>query len=294
MVTERFGILRHRHPIVFAGGSITPLDDIEDTLTDVAAVTHPDGHCYPPTQVTVVQGRREGIDTEEEVPRSRRPALLHSLPATHVVTVDAPLDTDFKRGDGGFLIHLAAYLFGTRVQFEEWDIDGRVPVDAETHAVHVTPKQASSFFTTGYDTWRLWPHKSRQAFTTALYLHSKAPAYEWLWESFLVEYMAFDALWKLSGQPNLGHRARIRQMCDRFGLPFDDTIAQEIVALRNDLVHEGLWEGDAPGFRVTQHGWQCTRRIRMLNQRIVAASLGWTGEYVRASWIHSSWYHFFR
>lgn len=293
MVTERFGILRHRHAIEFGAGTITPLDDIEETLADIAKEMNPDGHCYPPTQVTVVQRWPEG-EADEEVPRSRRPALVHPLPATHAVAVDSPLENDFKRADGGFLIHLAAYLFGARVQFEDWDIDGRIPVKAETHAVHVTPKQASSFFTIAYATWRSWPRESRQAFTTALYVHSKAPAYEWLWESFLVEYMAFDTLWKLSGQPYKRHRARIEQMCDRFGLFFDAAIAQEIVDLRNGLVHEGIWEGDTPGFRVTQHGWQCTRRIRMLNQRIIAASLGWTGEYVRASWIHSSQYRFFR
>jgi hypothetical protein len=82
-------------------------------------------------------------------------------------------------------------------------------------------------------------------------------------------------------------------MCTRFGLAFDATVAQDIAALRNDLVHEGIWEGDAPGFRVTQHGWECARRLRMLNQRIVAAAVGWTGEYVRASWIHSNEYRFF-
>lgn len=294
MATEKFGVLRHRHPIAFTGGSITPLDDIEDTLVDVTAAMHPDGHCYPPTQVTVSQFYRNGLEVEEEVPRSRRPALLHPLPATHVLAVETPLEADFKRGDGGFLLHLAAYLFGTRLQFEEWYVDGRIPVEAQTHAVHVTPKTASSFFTISYDTWRLWSRETRQAFTTALYLHSKAPAYEWLWERFLVEYMAFDTLWKLSGHPKQSHRRRIEQMCDRFRIPYDDAVAQEIVALRNDLVHEGIWEGDSPGFQVTQHGWQCTRRIRMLNQRIVAATLGWTGEYIQTSWIHSRQYRLFK
>lgn len=293
MVMERFGILRHQHPISFSGGMIVPVDDFDEALADVAEATHRDGYIYPPTQKTVREVYQGDTLIEEEVPRSERPALLYPVIATHTVSVESPLEADFKRGDGGFLVHLAAYLFGARVQFAEWLIDGRVPIEYPTHAVHVQPGRASAFFTVAYDTWRTWPFNKRRPFTTALYMHSKAPAYEWLWESFLMEYMTFDALWKLSGLPSKGHAARIEQLCALYNLPYDANVADEMAKLRNNLVHEAIWEGDAPGFAVTQQGWQCNRRLRMLNQRVIAAQVGWTGSYVQSNWIHSQFFCFF-
>src|SRR5687768_7922717 len=269
MAVERFGFLSHRSPIVFNGGAIEPLPDIELEWQRAEATKHPhDGHWYPPPSVTV---KMEWNGTElvpgEEVPHSSRPALMWPLPPTHTVSVDSPLEQDFKRGDGAFLIYLAAYLFACRVQFEEWEIDGRVPIRPRHVPAAVTASMASKFFAVAYDTWRAWDCDKRQAFTTCLYMHSKAPAYEWPWEQFTVEYMVFDALCELNGIARR-HSERPAKVCAHFSLYFEtstEPVAEAIVKLRNRLFHEALWEQDTPGFAITQNGWDSMWQLRQLN-----------------------------
>jgi hypothetical protein len=129
--------------------------------------------------------------------------------------------------------------------------------------------------------------------TNALFVHSKAPSYEWNWEQFLVEYMVFDNLWKQLSLPRCPHAQRIEQVCGHLGMDFDTDAAGGIVDLRNSLVHEGIWEGDTPGFAVTQHGWDSFNRLRALNHKVIAASLGWSGKYPKSSWANCGMKQFF-
>lgn len=306
MPRDLFGPLQHPYSIDFGAGRIDPLPELADLLGGLQRSVHPDGYLYPPRQHQVqyvwprlhryrivratrrlllrVRAKFGALDPAVEdaallgqvpkiVPQSTRPAFLWCLPATHSVTVDHSIDPEFRHGDGGFVIHLAGYLYGKRVQFQDWQFDGRVAYSHSAHAVYPTPSTAAHLFSKGFNTWRTFPMKKRRSFVTALYLHTKVPSYEWVWEQFMIEYMVFDALWKITGLSGAGHRDRIKTACSQFGLPFDEHVPGEIVNLRNNLVHEAVWEEQTPGFALTHHGWDRTHQLRALNQRLIPAIL---------------------
>jgi hypothetical protein len=285
---DSFGVLRHPVVIAFDGGEIRPLKDHSSIVAQVDEGINPDGFYYPPPQVTVSETRRG----EEEVPRSKRCALVYSLPPTHTIRLDSPVQSDFRRGDGGFLIHLAAYVFGTRLQFSDWWVEGRIPIRQRTHAVEVTTSKATAFFSAAYATWRTWNDTTKKNFTGAIYLHSKAPGYEWTWEQFLMEYLVLDSLWRHAddvhrlgrAKTKVKHHERIERLCTHFALWYDNGVAGEIVGLRNELFHEAIWEGDTPGFAVSYRGHHLCNCLRALNQRLIAAAAGFKGPYSGSSW----------
>ena len=52
-------------------------------------------------------------------------------------------------------------------------------------------------------------------------------------------------------------------------MPTDGTIVDEIVKARNELFHEALWEGEKPGFKLTQARYTCLNLLKSSNQRVL-------------------------
>ena len=70
---------------------------------------------------------------------------------------------DFREADGAFLMHLAAYLYGYRLQFHDWWLDGRIPMKRGTHHIIIPDSIAEQFFSVAYKQWRDWDEASRRA-----------------------------------------------------------------------------------------------------------------------------------
>jgi len=123
---DKIGFLAVNQKIEFEGGSLTPVPNLEDLITQVKDCTNPDGFVYPPYTRTYQERFEltpEGteVTARTPVPGSERPALLFQLPASHILSVDTPFSKrPFRDGDGGFLLNLIAYLFGVRLQFHDW------------------------------------------------------------------------------------------------------------------------------------------------------------------------------
>jgi hypothetical protein len=124
---------------------------------------------------------------------------------------------------------------------------------------------------------------------------NRAPAYEWDWEHFIIEYFVFDACWKSAvelklvpekdGRGNrITHRERINWLCAKFNLQHKTDIIREIVNLRNDLFHEALWDRGQPGTASTSGSFFSPLHLRRFNQRLVLALLGYENDYMRSSW----------
>jgi hypothetical protein len=149
---------------------------------------------------------------------------------------------------------------------------------------------ADDFLSQAYDCWRGWDEASRRSFINILYMHARAPAYQWHWESFLIDYMVLDALYRLAhaihGVSARIHGARIEALCTFYGLWYDPVVAGEIVSLRNELFHEALWSGDSPGSSFDEQVYDRTQCLRDLNQRLIPAMLGFQGAYTRSAWIN--------
>ena len=141
---------------------------------------------FPPTSIP------DTVEIGEAIPNTRRPAFLWRIPPSHTLAVDTDLDRDtFRRQTGLFVIHLLGYFFGTRLQFEHWWVDSRIPTKPQADIVN-PQRVVPPFLSTAVRTWRAWPEKDRKAMAGVLFMHDRVPGYEWPWERFNFEYTVFD------------------------------------------------------------------------------------------------------
>ena len=277
VVRARFGFLLCEYVIEFEGGTISPVSNYDEVLALVEQYTHEDGFLYPPLGWRV-------NESGEEVPKTRRPVHLHPVTASHELSLHFSGTTeDLRKGPGGIVIHLLAYLFGVRLQFEGGWLDGRVPI-CSTHNIHVTKAVAEDFLSCCYQIWQKWPQRNQKLISNLLFMHSRAPSYEWDWERFMIEYMVFDGCWKLSGLDDKSHADRIKTLCKELRIPVDVNLIDSIVKLRNNLFHETFWDGSQPCTGVSSEAFLQAYNLRRLNQRLIPALLGYNNSYVRTSW----------
>ncbi|MEO6544647.1 MAG: hypothetical protein ABIP05_11455 [Nitrospiraceae bacterium] len=279
MVRDCFGFLPFESNIEFEGGSISPVSNYDAIRASVEDHTYDDGFLYPHLTRLV---RELDEKTETKWP----PSLTYQISASHELSLSsAGTLEELRRGPSGFVIHLLAYLFGVRLQFHDWWVDGRMPIHS-THNIHVTKAVAEDFLSNCYQIWRMWPERNQKLISNLLFMHSRAPSYEWDWERFMIEYMVFDGCWKLSGfdGKRIGHGDRIKTLCDKWDIPADGALIDRIVGLRNDLFHETLWDKSQPCTGVSSEASVQAYNLRRLNQRLIPALLGYNNAYVKTSW----------
>lgn len=283
-----FGYLPHAFTINFDGGKVTPVSEFDYVTESVNRYINQDGFMYPPIEKRVTRDIFQDGDWEE-IPKSERPALFHPVPTSHELNLYSLKETEnLRKGAGGFIMHLLAYLFGVRLQFYNWWFDGRIPIN-RTHNIHLKRETVGKFVSFCYHTWRTWPKDAQKLITNVLYMHSRAPSYEWEWERFMVEYMVLDGCWKTASKLNklqakTHHKERIRVLCQEFGIPLDEKLITDIVTLRNELFHETLWDKSQPCTAPNGPGLAASLYIRKLNQRLVPAILGYDTPYIRTPW----------
>jgi hypothetical protein len=79
-----------------------------------------------------------------DIPNSDKPAPLFSMPASHSLVIVNPLVKDnLRNGDVGFLVHLLAFFFGTRLQFSDWRFDGKIPIRRMNSFAHASEVPSS-------------------------------------------------------------------------------------------------------------------------------------------------------
>lgn len=232
-----------------------------------------------------------------DIPKSDIPALLFSLPASHSLHIDNPLEKGNPRiGDAGLLVHLLAFFFGTRLQFWDWHFDGRVPIRRVTKFVHASDV-TSNFVSHIYQQWKKLPDHLRTRYINILYMHGKVRSCEWEWDAFLYQYMVSDAIHKfyeLSGNQKIRkHRDRLRSLCEHYGVPHEKDQLDTICTLRNDLFHEALWGGTTPGFQQGS-SYLAVKWLERLNSRLIVAMLDYSNDYTKSGWWFFGWEHFGR
>src|SRR5207237_4626138 len=130
---------------------------------------------YPPIVVT----RTTDLVTNEtkEVPNTRRPAFTWpvtppgagGLPASHTLSCPSPAaGVESRLGPPAFILHLLGYLFGARLQYEGWRVDGRVLVEGG-HNIHFNQATAEDFLSRSYQRWSSWSRPDQTDFVTLLF-----------------------------------------------------------------------------------------------------------------------------
>lgn len=133
---DKFGFLNIGRSFSFEGGVVTILENFEASRSWIDECTNRDGYLYPP-QVETVEIYPKKLEEIRGIPKTQRPALTHKLPASHEIELqEGYADGDVRNGDGGLIVHLLGYIFGTRLQFYDWWHDGRVPIKS-THNINV-------------------------------------------------------------------------------------------------------------------------------------------------------------
>ncbi len=285
---DRFGFLPCDWTFEFEGGEIRPIPEIDEVRKAVERYTNEDGFLYPPLS------QRVRLDWQTDrvlgkIAGTERPAHLHQVPPSHELCLRAPgTIEEVRKGPGAFIMHLVAYLFGVRLQFHDWWFDSRVPIRmGQTHNTYPNKAVVEHFLSHCYRVWESWSAEEQRLVTNVLFMHSRAPSYEWDWERFAIEYMVFDGCWKLAKKKhrvkNVGSN-RIESVCRIFAIPCDNNLAQKIVGLRNRLFHESLWDRLQPCTAVSDDAFQQPNNLRRLNQRLIPALFGYNNRYVQSIW----------
>lgn len=291
MYVDEFGFIPQRLDLLWDRGQIRTLECFEEAVRWFDAHSNRDGYLYPP----LIQWRSVGSEGESErLESTERPALLQRIPATHELRLRHSF-TDQRTGrlsDAGFIVRFLGFLLGHRCQFADWWVDGRILARKHNDYHIFLPDIVSVCLERALNAWSTWPRRDQTVFTNALFLHNRAPGYEWDWERFQGEYQVLDALCSMAcrrhgittkGHVLRGHVPRIEALCNHFGLARNPDLVRQIVNLRNDLVHEALWGGQVPT-SAPKGVFDLPFFIHHLNQRLGLAILGFTHDYMRTPW----------
>ncbi len=289
---QYFGFLPFKWVVEFDGGKIAPIPEYDELMVWVHQYVNEDGFLYPPI-VHRVELDSVTMKYLRKLPKTKRPAHLHRVPASHELVLPVSgTQEDFGRSPASFLIHLLSYLFGTRLQFCDWWLDGRVPIleKARAHNISFTQNTAEGFLSHCYKIWKTWPGEEQQLITNILFMHSRTSSYEWDWEQFIIEYVVLDGCYSFG--KSLGfvnkepvHRKRIEVLCQAFGIPAKEDLIKEIVEARNELFHETLWDHSQPCIAKGGSAYHMLPyHLRRLNQRLIPALFGYGTPYVNTKW----------
>lgn len=289
MYTDKFGFIPERLDLLWSEGQVRTIVEPSEALAWIEQYANTDGYLYPPLMHWRRGDPKDPEGESEKIEATERPALLHHLPATHELCLTRAPDEPgaFRLREGGFVVHFLGFLHGRRCQFWDWWVDGRVLTTRHNDYISLRPDVTSLCLERAFQRWATWPPRDQNVLTNALFLHNRAPMYEWDWERFQAEYQVLDAFYALAhrqfGVQAPRHATRIKALCDHFDLHRNESMIEEIVRLRNALVHEALWSDQMPT-SAPAGTFHLPFWLHRFNQRLGLALLGIENDYVRTKW----------
>ena len=298
-LATRFGFLYEPFSMSVAAVRIEPLPDYGERSAWYKASSNADGFFYPPQMALYT--RKSDSAKARKLPRTTRPARVYNLPASHAIEISAPIEQNQPYSDANFLIQVLAFIFGTRLQFEEWRLDGRVPTTSVLN-VFVDNATCAHFVEYMYLWWRTLPPDLRTRAVNLFYAFNRASAAEMDWDALHQQYMVFDGLFcfhkclKLalertptpvlkrdSKKPS--HEGRFDIMCSAYGIQPNKEVVKIIYKARNNFFHEAMWAGGMVGYGTTEPGAsQYSRSLSRLNARLLCAIAGYKNVYTASVW----------
>jgi hypothetical protein len=293
---DSFGFLFEQLNFSFDGGSVKTREDFVKARKWVNSQTNKDGYLYPSTSYTAAKNINS--NKWRRVPKTSRPAkFFHMPPSHHIALVNSTDQKADRYGLEGFVVEGLAFLFGTKLQFWDWFIEGRVPTKTQTINLSLLPSDVERFFGRAVPAWHGLSELNKKRMVNLLFVHSVAGAVEWDWQRFQLEYIVTDACYRIAH--DLGkckarrHEDRLFALCDSFGLAKDDKWFEYIIRLRNDLFHEALWAGGRPFSYQGSEAFFAPLHLRRFNHRLITALLCGVGRYTKTRWTSIGTYAFF-
>jgi len=233
---DKFGYLPFPFNLQFSGGRVTALPSLNKAIQTVKRRMHPNLYIYPTAKQK----------------RIRRPGSFHRLPSTHNIELYKAFASQeqARYADAGFVMHLLGFLYGRRCHFHGWWVDGKILFPEEIDHSIPTAHQAENIISRSLETWQAFGDRQRAASINVLLLHTRTQVYDLEYERFSCEYQLFDAVYALAHPKDEGqasHGKRIRSLCNEYKIPFEEELVKKIVDLRNNLLHEAIWDDRMPG-----------------------------------------------
>lgn len=289
---EKIGFIPLKLDVVFSKGRIQKLGTFDEAERYMHENSNTDGYYYPPV---VARYELKGPTYEKPnfaagpLPRSKRPAHLFKLPASHEIVLHWPYSDDPRNNECMFLVQFLACIFGIRAHITEWWIDGRIP-QKTSNDYNIYEKALPDLTDMALGTWLACKTPEQQLhLTNLLYMHNRVFSYEWDWEQFTVAYMVFDGCYRYlqrytDFQEVSGHAKRFKLVLDEIKIPFEEKRIKNFVNLRNNLFHETLWDSKHPGTSARHDAFIASRQMKKLCTRILLFILGYRGEYLAQPW----------
>ena len=289
-----FGFLEYPHNIYFEGGCICLIDKYEESLQFINELIHKNGFFYPPEVNTYTIRKGE---EDKKVPHTRRPVQLYHLPPSHNIIFEDKKDYEALREySGAFIIYILSYLFNTHLQFWDWRVSSKTPI-RRPHFIIISKPILERFLSYAFTKWKRWDRKQQIHYNNLLFMHSRAPSYQWEWERFMIEYMVFDGLYDLTCQINqeqvnkaktvyfpkkniVPHKGRFQILCEVYDICYLEKEVDNIYKLRNELFHKAMYGGAKPGFKSNSQLFTTPFFLRQLNQRILPATLEYKNKFI--------------
>ena len=260
-----FGFLAESTSVNFDGWRIEPVDDFEDTLREWHELSNPEGWVLPPIIEQInVQWTPEGEEISDVVPNTRRSADLWRMPSSHSLTYEGrepPAQEPTKPGAPYFIVQCLGVIIGCELQLSSWWVSGkkRLRPLGFLHPIGDALNRCLSVAYTWYDSQQ---DHSRKVISSSLFIHSHSESYEFTWERFLWQHMAFEGCYHLAkevhGMKVPRYTNRFQVFADHFGLHSDPDQFGMFSDIRNKLVHEVMWANHVPGFGRDGQPWNQT------------------------------------
>jgi hypothetical protein len=292
---DSFGYLSERIDFSFPGGSIKTSSDFAKVRKWVNAQTNKDGYLYPSTEYKVTKDITS--NKWKRIPKTSRPAKFFHIPASHDIILSKPGDQKSDRyGLAGFVVQSLAILYGTKLQFWDWFIEGRVPTKTRTINIAIFPDDVEKFFESAALTWQGYTELNKRRMVNLMFVHSVAGSLQWDWQRFLLEYMVTDACYRIANSlrkcSSPRHQSRFEALCDSFGLTKETQWFEIFVRLRNGLFHETLWDGGRIFTARSSISFWAPEHLRRFNHRLITVLLCGRGRYTQSKWFSIGTYGF--
>jgi len=283
MPVDAFGFIPRRLAFMAAGYVVRPVADFDRIVKEEQSRAGSDGFLRPIS----------GFKSHYRHRRSATAPTLFGMQATHeIVQAEEPaLDPRTLRlGQRGVLIHGLAFLMGVRAQFSDWWFDGAAPTVTDEISP-IADDDLGQVLDRMIKTWQTFPPLTQSRFVSILYVENRNQTYPWYWEQFMFRYTAFDAIYRClididAVPPAKAHGQRFKALADSGLLhwsPEEEKIVEAFVRVRNELVHEAMLEGGAPGSDAGEV-LQLAFHLKRLNERLVLRLSN-----VRCGFVDSPW-----
>lgn len=284
----KFGYLPKKCDLEFEYGKISTLENPEKLISNIKTICHESNGFF---HVQTHQSEKKSTTNPYE-PVIKSPPFspnLFNFYQTHSISLPDVNDHvfDLKSNYSFFTLQVIGYITGYRVMPNASWFDLKIP-SRPTINTYVGDKYFINSLNISINNWLLSSEEKKVSLSNLLYIFNRNPCYLWDFERFTFDYQIIDTCFKLlkpslNLKKNVRHHERLNIILNHFEISFDQSDVDNIVVLRNDLVHELKWGKELFAGETDENRFRLTYYLHRLNHRILGRMMGLTGKYFKTN-----------